>query len=757
MTALLELALSGGALAIGVLVLRVGSNRQMRQHDRIYELSFPVGLEAEAVTRFLTALSGLLPPWWRRWIAQPVVVLETTSVPGSISHRLVVPFTACATVEAALAAHLPSVRYQLTRVGAQAGALQGFVTVGTEYRLNTSGRPLRSEPGELSAGLLASLQPLRGGESVVVQWMLTPAGPVRPAQLADKTNTHINFSFGAGRLDSSEAVTAMKAKQSSPLLLAVGRIAVRAADRDRALAVLRQVESPWHGSRAPGVHLQRRLVSSDAVVKRVQCRSVPLTAFPMTLNVNEASGLIGFPIDLTSVPGLTLGTCRLLPVASLVPTNGTLLGVSTYPASPGRAVCLGPDARTRHLWICGPTGIGKSTLLARMAIADIEAGHCVVVLDPKGDLIDRIAERMPDRRMGDVIMLDAADDERPVGYNPLACTPSNRELVVEQVLGVMRALWKFSWGPRLDDIVRGCLLTLTAFPGMTLAELPALLTDANFRGRLVSKLHDPFGVGSFWATFQSWSRAEQITNTAPALNKFRSFAMRSRLRGVLGQADGAVDFNRIIRDRQVLLVNLAAGKLGVEAAYLLGSLLFAGLWDAVSARAALPANQRSLVAAYLDEFQHLVALPTPAETVLAEGRSYGLALTLAHQHLGQLDRELVQAMSANARSKLVLQASHHDAAIFAKELGSGLTPEDLMGIAAYEAVAACFAAGRTQPPATLALPDLPAPSGSSHDLLERSRKRFGVDRNDVDEAIAVRQLGKRAAPTALGRARRTRP
>ena len=520
MMPLLELALSGGALAIGVLVLRVGSNRQMHQHDRIYELSFPAGLESEAVGRFLTALSGLLPPWWGRWIAQPVVVLETTSLPGSISHKLIVPSTASATVEAALAAHLPSVRYQVTAVGAR--ALQDFVSVGAEYRLNTGGRPLRSEPGELSAGLLASLQPLRGGESVVVQWLLTPAGPVRPAQLADKTSTGINFSFGAGRLDSSEAVTAMKAKQSSPLLLAVGRIAVRAADRNRALAVLRQVESPWHGSRAPGVHLQRRLVPSNAVIKRVQRRSVPFTAFPMTLNTTEACGLIGFPIDLTSMPGLTLGTCRLLPVASSVPTNGTLLGVSTYPATPGRAVCLGPDARTRHLWICGPTGIGKSTLLARMALADIEAGHCVVVLDPKGDLIDRIAERMPDRRMGDVIMLDAADDERPVGYNSLACTPANRELVVEQVLGVMRALWKFSWGPRLDDIVRGCLLTLTAFPGMTLAELPALLTDANFRGRLVSKLHDPFGVESFWATFQGWSRAEQITNTAPALNKFEA-------------------------------------------------------------------------------------------------------------------------------------------------------------------------------------------------------------------------------------------
>lgn len=239
------------------------------------------------------------------------MVLETTSVPGSISRRLVVPSTACATVEAALAAHLPSVRYQVTAVGAQAPGRRGCVSVGAEYRLNTGGRPLRSEPGELSAGLLASLQPLRGGESIVVQWLLTPAGPVQPAQLADKTSRGINFSFGAARLDSAEAVTAMKAKRSSPLPSAVGRIVVQAAARDRALAVLRQVESPWHGSRAPGVHLQRRLVSSNAVVKRVQRRSVPVAAFPMTLNVNEASSLIGFPIDLSSMPGLTLGTCRL--------------------------------------------------------------------------------------------------------------------------------------------------------------------------------------------------------------------------------------------------------------------------------------------------------------------------------------------------------------------------------------------------------------------------------------------------------------
>ena len=283
---------------------------------------------------------------------------------------------------------------------------------------------------------------------------------------------------------------------------------------------------------------------------------------------------------------------------------------------------LRPD-RHRQDHAAGPAGAG-----------DIEAGHPTIVIDPKGELIERIAQRLPEHRLNDVIVLDATDDERPVGYNPIKCTPSSRELVVEQTLGVMRSIWRWSWGPRLDDIARACLLTLTAVGGMTLAEVPSLINDETFRARLLAKVHDPFGVDAFWATFNSWSKAEQVTNVQPVLNKVRALAGRSRLRGVLGQVDPAVDLPRIIRNRQVLLVNLAAGSLGTEAAYLLGSLLFSGVWDAISARASLPEDRRSMVACYLDEFQHMVALPTPAETILAEGRSYGLALTLAHQNLG---------------------------------------------------------------------------------------------------------------------------
>jgi hypothetical protein len=259
---------------------------------------------------------------------------------------------------------------------------------------------------------------------------------------------------------------------------------------------------------------------------------------------------------------------------------------------------------------------------------------------------------------------------------------------------------------------------LTAVGGHSLCELPAVLTDQGFRRRLLTRINDPFGVEGIWATFEGWSEAERLAAVAPVLNKTRALTTRPRLRGVLAQVDGAVDFGRIIAKRQILLVNLAAGTLGTEAAYLLGALLFAGLWDAVTARGQQPIGQR---------------IP-----ILAEARSYKLSLTLAHQHLGQLDGDLEHAVLANARNKVVFQTSRADAGTFAKELGGGLTPEDLMGIATHEAVVSLMAAGRVQPPATIRTLPLGPALRPAEVVFEHSAERWGKTRGEVDAALAQR-------------------
>lgn len=750
MNAVYELALSAGLLPPALLIYRAGSSRQLQARPVVYELRFPGELEVEAVERFLVALTGLLPPWWRRVEAQPVVTLELIAEPRRIRHYLVVPKSVRTYVDSALQAHLP--RIAAVEVTAPDELLN--LRRAVEYRLTTTDRPLRVEPLGLATGLLTALQPLRSRERVVLQWLLAAAGPVRPPRLAQRRPDGSAWARDVDLMAHGEAVTARRQKLRAPLLLAVGRLGVAAQSNDRAEVLLRSVEGALHGVRAPGVHLRRRVLPSDVVAARTVRRSVPLARWPALLNVEEAAGLIGWPLGAITVAGLARGGGRLLPVAAAVPTGGTVLGAATYPAQAGRPVALSLDARFRHLAVTGPTGVGKTTLLTRICQQDLAAGHGLVVIDPKGDLVTAVAERLPEARLRDVILLDASDAARPVGYNPLQAS-SNRELVVEQVLGVMRTIWRANWGPRTDEILRAALLTLTASQGMTLAEIPPLLTDSAFRHRLLARLDDPLGVEQFWATFEAWSEPEQINATAPLLNKVRAFTMRPRLRGVLGQANPAVDFSRIVARRQVLLVNLASGRLGSEAAYLLGALLFAGLWDAVAARGGLPVSQRPPVLGVFDEFQHVVALPTPAETVFAEARSHRLGLVIAHQHLGQLDRALQRAVLANARSKVVFQTSRDDAAVFARELGAGLTPDDLMDLPAYEALVSAFAAGRVQPTTSIQTEPLGPLLRSAEEVHRLSRERWGVDRADVEAALVTRLHGHRSASPRVGRGPRS--
>ena len=146
----------------------------------------------------------------------------------------------------------------------------------------------------------------------------------------------------------------------------------------------------------------------------------------------------------------------------------------------------------------GPTGSGKSTLLLNLITQDIAAGRAVVVIEPKGDLIAEVLQRIPPSRVGDVVLLDPTDTARPVGLNPLALGGRSPELVADQLLGLFHALYIAHWGPRTHDILGASLLTLARLPGMTLAALPLLLTDAAFRRRVVPRW--PGSPGRSWVS-----------------------------------------------------------------------------------------------------------------------------------------------------------------------------------------------------------------------------------------------------------------
>ena len=381
-------------------------------------------------------------------------------------------------------------------------------------------------------------------------------------------------------------------------------------------------------------------------------------------------------------------------------------------------------------------------------------GRSVVVVDPKGDLVADVLDRVPPDRVGDVILLDPTDVDRPAGFNLLAGASEAPELVTDQVVSVFHNLYSAFWGPRTDDILRAALLTLASEPGMTLVEVPLLLTDEGFRRRLVSGVDDPVALEPFWAWYEAMSPAERAQAIGPVLNKLRTFLLRRRLRNVIGQADSTFELDAVLRDRKILLVSLAKGLLGEDAAALLGSAVLARLWHAVQGRAALPPSARTPVFCHIDEFQDYLNLPTSLADVLAQARGYGFGLTLAHQHLGQLPALIRQAVLANARSRVVFQTAASDAQALAREFAPHLAAADLQALGPFEAVVAAAAGNRVLPPASMVTLPPSEPTGHGAAARALSRQRYGRDRTEVEQAMRDR-LDRRPVGGDVKRRRRS--
>lgn len=746
----LALLLSGLALTSVIVLLRWLDTRRLRESQHVYRLQFPRDLDPTRVVRFIAGLSGLLPPWWQRLIASPAIAFEARATEQGIDHFLIVPELLEPVVISHLRASLPGARISAVE---EEGVRP---TLAAELGLSTNSRPLRiDQPQGISAAILASLHPLRVGEAAVVQWMVAPAALRQPPRQASESAARpswLNFVWPSRGLPDARAVREAEAKQAEPLFVAAGRVGVLAGHIARQRLLLRRLIGAFHLANAPGVHLRVRWLTSRRVARRIAARTIPIVHWPCLLNAAELAGLIAFPVGDVLVSGLSLGAAKQLPPPTEIPRTGTVLAFSTYPGAE-RPLAIAARDRLRHLHILGPTGAGKSTLLTNLIVQDMADGRGLVVVDPKGDLIADCLDRVPSQRVRDVILLDPTDDARPVGLNPLAGANGSSELVVEQVVGIFHKLYAEFWGPRTDDILRATLLTLASQAGMTLCEVPLLLTDEGFRRRLVARVDDPIALEPFWGWYEGLSTGERTSAIGPVLNKLRAFLLRRRIRNVIGQAEPALDFDRLLATNQILFVSLAKGLLGEEAASLVGALVLARLWQATLGRASLPADRRTPVFCHVDEFQDYLSLPTSIGDMLVQARSFGLGLTLAHQHLGQLPASLREGVLANARSKVVFQTGTKDARVLASEFGP-LGPEDLQGLGPYEVALKVALAGRVSPAATgVTVPPTEA-TGQAEAVRDLSRRRFGRDRAQVEAAIRARQVGRPDPSRGLGRRRR---
>ncbi|KAB2938284.1 MAG: type IV secretion system DNA-binding domain-containing protein [Hyphomicrobium sp.] len=329
---------------------------------------------------------------------------------------------------------------------------------------------------------------------------------------------------------------------------------------------------------------------------------------------------------------------------------------------------LGRNDRRRHIYLIGKTGTGKSTLLLNLMLADLERGHGFALIDPHGDLALAVAAATPAWRTNDVVYLDPSDLAHPVGFNPLyGVSVDHRPLVAAHIVAAFQHIWGSSWGPRLEYILTNSLRLLLDAPGSTLLGLPRLLADEGYRKRLLAHARDPV-VRSFWQSeFAQYSDRYATEAIAPIQNKVGTLLSPPALRNMLGQVRSTIDIRRIMDSGQVLIVNLAKGKLGETPAHLLGAFLSTAFAQAAEGRAELPEHARRDFTLYADEFQNFATDSFAA--ILSEARKYRLALVLAHQFLGQLSPLLRQAVIGNAGSILAFRIGAEDAPLIAAELG----------------------------------------------------------------------------------------
>lgn len=334
--------------------------------------------------------------------------------------------------------------------------------------------------------------------------------------------------------------------------------------------------------------------------------------------------------------------------------------------------------RRAHMYVIGKTGTGKSTLVKTLLRQDLISGDGCALFDPHGDLFAEIVSSIPRERGEAVVVFDATDPDLSIGFNPLAQVPVDRRtLAASAFLDVFQRQWEDSWGPRLEHILRNSLLTLLDQPEATLADLLPLLTDKEFRHALLSNVQNP-QVRQFWVDeYEKYPYNLRAQAIAPVQNKVGAFLTNPILCRVLTHPD-PIDLRAIMDERKILLVNLAKGRIGGDGAALLGALLVASIgWTAFS-RADQAEADRADFFVYLDEFHNFTTLTLT--TMLSELRKYRVGLILVHQYLGQLEREIQDAIFGNVGTIISFRLGYRDAEVLTKEFVPVFSELDLINL-----------------------------------------------------------------------------
>ena len=397
--------------------------------------------------------------------------------------------------------------------------------------------------------------------------------------------------------------------------------------------------------------------------------------------------------------------------------------------------------RSRHVYVVGKTGTGKTTLLENMAIQDIQRGHGLAVVDPHGEFAEKMLDFVPSNRVNDVIYFNPADLDYPIAFNAIEkVSPEYRHLVASGLMGVFKKIWPDVWSARMEYILHNTILALLEYPGTTLLGINRMLADKDYRKKVVDRLADP-AVKSFWVNeFAKYPERFREEAVAPIQNKVGQFISSPLIRNIIGQTKSSLDFQNIMNGQKILIVNLSKGKIGEDASKLLGALCITKLQLAAMARVNMPEDERKDFYLYVDEFQNFVT--ESFANILSEARKYHLDLILTHQYIDQLvtseSTVVKEAIFGNVGTMITFRVGAADAEFLEKEFEPEFMMNDLINLGFAQVYLKLMIDGMASKPFSAnTLPPLPKVEKSHKEkIIGVSQERYATKRVNVEQKIA---------------------
>lgn len=591
---------------------------------------------------------------------------------------------------------------------------------------------------DLMASVLGQMAKLPMGEAVGVQIRVAPAGSNWQRTGASVVAAGIpDLSSTIGRTKTHPQARLIESKIAQPGFVAAIRLIAVAPSDVRAKELLYSVGGTFGvftlGDGNGFSMVEPAFWQKKKLEGAIMTRGADVGPRHQVMNTSELASVWHPPgLTLAMIKNISWGASLTgeppenLPVATESEEEKKRINFFARTEFKNRTTTFGikKDDRRKHLYIMGKTGTGKSTLIANMAINDMKNGEGVAVIDPHGDLCDILLDFVPSHRINDVAYLDPSDTSYPFHLNPLELkNPSYRELIASGIVSIFYKLYHYSWGPRLEYILRNTILTLLHVPNSTLLQVPEILTNEKYREKIVEKLDDRV-LKNFWLNeFAKMSPQMKSEAVSPILNKVGQFLSSQTIRNIVGSPTSTVDLETMMNDGKIVIVNLSQGKLGEDSSALLGAMIITKMQLAAMNRVYVSEEARRDFYLYVDEFQNFAT--QSFIKILSEARKYRLNLTLANQYIGQIDEDVQKAIFGNAGSMATFSVGAGDARLMSREFGEKYTEGELVGLGNFQIVVKLSIDNHTTSPFSATTLPLPRSRNQSRDkVIRSSRERY---------------------------------